>query len=943
MPITRPTGDQLRFQSSQTGEHVLDDYMEAVERGDRTLADLIDDLWNADTGNLRTDLWRLRLNPLNFQLEQRIGDYSDPDEGWEPVTNASIFNIRGEHEASTAYLRLDIVRYNDTFYLCTMPHISSTATPNGSFFSPLIDLQDTGVASFNGRFGSVLLTSGDIGTALGYTPVSPTGLTAATSSLAPLASPVFTGTPSLPPRSLLRKQNTNLEGGELVFEKADAGATGGNVVLDLLDTTFRIFDDNAGSPDRRFTFNLASGNIYNSTRNANVSFEGHTHPISAITNLQTTLDGKASTVHTHPYLPLTGGSLTGDVTITKSSPAFDLNGENPVFRLRGGPSTTFPSMEFWGNVSAASTRFGRIRGAAPNRMRYEVDQHEFYRADGTTSLATLNSTTFTVLGRNPLAELDGKAAIAHTHAIGDVTGLQTALDGKLSTTGGTLTGATQVNNGTNQVLLSADGAIEIARGAGVPYIDFKDTGAEDYDVRLRAVGDVFEVLAPGGINLGNNPITIYTHAIGQWTSSVSDISGLISGSTSGALYEGPPSAHFTVGIRSNDISDGFQIISKQASGPDGDYTLRCFEVKANGAGFLEGSLTTRGLRVERPDADTQYVELANSITGNIYTSHSPPTNAKFAYFNATTDTSNTTPSAGGCGMIFSVLGDEKLRIEPTSINMRVDNVRIIDDGPTMWWQDTNQRAFAIHVNNDIAYFMRGGVNSPSWTGQEINGRWPLTMSLSTGNLVSAADIEGSNVVARSRVGAGVSSPAYAVDANSGTSDIVARFQSGDVNAFIDIRDSSTSPSAVRFGAVGNEAVIWANSAQRFRINTSGNSTFSGSVSAPSFFGDGNELGYRRLELTNVLSSPTTATRAIHGKGYYASQTLTVPANVFVGGDMFTVIAANPSSISIVQGSGLTLRLAGTTSTGNRSLATNGIATIIFVSATQALISGPGVS
>ena len=39
----------------------------------------------------------------------------------------------------------------------------------------------------------------------------------------------------------------------------------------------------------------------------------HTHTISQITNLQTTLDGKAAASHTHSYLPLSGGTMTGTI------------------------------------------------------------------------------------------------------------------------------------------------------------------------------------------------------------------------------------------------------------------------------------------------------------------------------------------------------------------------------------------------------------------------------------------------------------------------------------------------------------------------------------------------------------------------------------------------------------------------------------------------------
>ena len=67
--------------------------------------------------------------------------------------------------------------------------------------------------------------------------------------------------------------------------------------------------------------------------------------------------------------------------------------------------------------------------------------------------------------------------------------------------GDTFTGAITVNSGANQVILGSDGAIELTRGAGSPYIDFKDSTAEDFDVRLQASGTQLNISAAGGLTL----------------------------------------------------------------------------------------------------------------------------------------------------------------------------------------------------------------------------------------------------------------------------------------------------------------------------------------------------------------------------------------------------------------------------------------------------------
>jgi len=70
---------------------------------------------------------------------------------------------------------------------------------------------------------------------------------------------------------------------------------------------------------------------------------------------------------------------------------------------------------------------------------------------------------------------------------------------------------------------------------------------------------------------------------------------------------------------------------------------------------------------------------------------------------------------------------------------------------------------------------------------------------------------------------------------------------------------------------------------------------------------------------------------------------TVPATVLSGGDIVSVFNNSAAPILLNQGVGVTLRLAGTATTGNRTIAAYGMATIWFASPTVAVCSGPGVS
>lgn len=93
---------------------------------------------------------------------------------------------------------------------------------------------------------------------------------------------------------------------------------------------------------------------------------------------------------------------------------------------------------------------------------------------------------------------------------------------------------------------------------------------------------------------------------------------------------------------------------------------------------------------------------------------------------------------------------------------------------------------------------------------------------------------------------------------------------------------------------------------------------------------GIELGYRDI--------PRITGGFDRGKMFATSagQTLTTgPA----AGSTYSIYNDSASAITLTQGAGLTLRLAGTATTGNRTLAARGIATLWYNSTTEAIISG----
>jgi hypothetical protein len=80
-----------------------------------------------------------------------------------------------------------------------------------------------------------------------------------------------------------------------------------------------------------------------------------------------------------------------------------------------------------------------------------------------------------------------------------------------------------------------------------------------------------------------------------------------------------------------------------------------------------------------------------------------------------------------------------------------------------------------------------------------------------------------------------------------------------------------------------------------------------------------------------------------GKHVSTTSGVTVNTSVFSVGDVVSIYNNSGSSITITQGSSVTLRLAGTSTTGNRTLALRGLATLLCVAAGEFVLSGSGVS
>jgi hypothetical protein len=152
-----------------------------------------------------------------------------------------------------------------------------------------------------------------------------------------------------------------------------------------------------------------------------------------------------------------------------------------------------------------------------------------------------------------------------------------------------------------------------------------------------------------------------------------------------------------------------------------------------------------------------------------------------------------------------------------------------------------------------------------------------------------------------------------------------QFAANGTGTTVDVRATSNHPLA-----------FFTNNTEKFRILTTGGITSSDLADA---------VGYKGLP----RSTNTTAAVGDIGKHIYVATSVTINASVFSAGDGFVIVNSNTAttSININPGSiAVTLRLAGTTTVGARTVAPNGMASVLCVvggANPTFLVSGAGVS
>jgi hypothetical protein len=155
----------------------------------------------------------------------------------------------------------------------------------------------------------------------------------------------------------------------------------------------------------------------------------------------------------------------------------------------------------------------------------------------------------------------------------------------------------------------------------------------------------------------------------------------------------------------------------------------------------------------------------------------------------------------------------------------------------------------------------------------------------------------------------------------------------DDGAFISFYEATAPGNRQGFvqgNASANALIVAAENGNEMRFNVGGTTRMTISAAGDILEGSttGKELGYKGIPV---------ATGWVNGQCFSTTANQTVSARA--AGETYCVFNNSSSSITLTQGGGVTLRLNGTTATGNRTLLPFGFATIWYVTSSVAVISG----
>lgn len=493
--------------------------------------------------------------------------------------------------------------------------------------------------------------------------------------------------------------------------------------------------------------------------------------------------------------------------------------------------------------------------------------------------------------------------------------------------GDTFTGPITVNSGANQAILGSDGAIELTRGAGGAYIDFKDSTAEDFDVRLQASGNQLNISAAGGLTLNGAGVLTgitsgqVTTALGYTPYNATNPAGYITSSalsgylplTGGSLNVGGVSN--THQFNYNESGGEFQLIDSTGAGPilldNVSGLARLYKVGSGamsigttGANYLQ-FITNSSERLRIDDSGNVLINRSSTsgigklnVEGGVdVTSGNVTVQAGYGIAWRGDQSRIMTPddnsygalirwgATGGCRLFESTT--ERLRIDGTGSVTAFVDVRapiFYDSNDTAYYINPNSSGtsavFAgdIHINDttwgaDKALRFREGASDTyggfikytAGDSLELGTRNNSTTDTRAIYISRGANWAGSDGSFRAPIFYDSNDTAYYVDPYSGTNlrGSIVLHDSGGASPLLDIRAASSSPWALRLYRADLGGGAQMYARSASEWYHSATITAASSMRAPIFYDEDNTAYYTDPASTSNLNNLTLNTGPVY--------------------------------------------------------------------------------